>query len=81
MTNPQTPKTNSPKWHYIYFGLAFFNVLTLCISLYLTHIIAMTANVMESDVKSYQRHGLSGYIPKPFKHHDLAEELDKYLLS
>jgi hypothetical protein len=78
MTNPQTPTTKSPKWHYIYFGLAFFNVLTLFISLYLNHIIA---NQMESDVRSYQRHGLSAYIPKLFKPHDLAEKLDKYLLS
>ena len=47
---------------------------------YTKPIIAMTANVMESDVRSYRQHGFVGYIPKPFKPHDLAQELDKHLL-
>jgi CheY-like chemotaxis protein len=43
-------------------------------------IIAMTANVMEREVKSYLDKGLKGCIPKPFKSHDIAEALDPYLL-
>ena len=42
-------------------------------------IIAMTANVMDSDIENYKNIGFHDYIPKPFDLHHLVEVLDKYL--
>jgi len=46
---------------------------------YTKPIIAMTANVMESDVKNYYAKGMSEIIPKPFKGFDLITKLDRFL--
>ena len=46
---------------------------------YSSPIIAMTANVLEKDIKMYFEKGFKGYIPKPFKHYDLVSTLDKFL--
>ncbi|MBT4289492.1 MAG: response regulator [Deltaproteobacteria bacterium] len=43
-------------------------------------IIAMTANVMESDKLKCHEAGMGGYIPKPFKIENIVKELDKFFL-
>lgn len=40
-----------------------------------TKIIAMTANVMEEDVKTYFRIGINAYISKPFERNDLLNKM------
>lgn len=44
-------------------------------------IVALTANVMEEDVKSYSEAGMKECISKPFKLKDLVEVLDRVLLN
>jgi CheY-like chemotaxis protein/nitrogen-specific signal transduction histidine kinase len=40
-------------------------------------IVALTANVLEEDIQSYQAAGMKDCIPKPFKIHKIVEVLDK----
>jgi len=42
-------------------------------------IIAMTANIMTSDLENYKKHGMSDYIGKPFTSQELWSVLLKYL--
>jgi signal transduction histidine kinase/CheY-like chemotaxis protein len=44
-------------------------------------IIAMTANVMQQDIKSYLQAGMNDHIPKPFKKEELIFKLLKYSLA
>lgn len=46
-----------------------------------TPIIAMTANVMEEDIKKYMDQGMDGFIGKPFKADELKEIFNKYIES
>jgi len=43
-------------------------------------IIALTANVMDSDKLKCKEAGMCGYIPKPFKIENIVKELDKFFL-
>jgi PAS domain S-box-containing protein len=42
-------------------------------------IIAMTANVLDEDVKKYKKNGFVALVPKPFDLHELTDVLDNYL--
>ena len=44
-----------------------------------TPIIAMTANIMESDLENYRNHGMPYYLGKPFTSQELWRILLKYL--
>jgi HPt (histidine-containing phosphotransfer) domain-containing protein len=44
-----------------------------------TPIVAVTANIMSNDIELYKNSGMSDYIGKPFKAHDLWKCLMKYL--
>jgi CheY-like chemotaxis protein len=44
-----------------------------------TPIVAMTANVMVSELEIYKEHGISDCLGKPFSSHDLRQILLKYL--
>lgn len=46
-----------------------------------TPIIAMTANVMQHDVESYQQHGMRGVVPKPFRRDEMVAVLKEHLQS
>jgi signal transduction histidine kinase/ActR/RegA family two-component response regulator len=46
---------------------------------YKNPIIAMTANVMEDDIKEYLEAGLLDFIPKPFQLKDLVNVFDRFL--
>lgn len=45
-----------------------------------TPIVAMTANILDSDRKNCEGVGMVGFIAKPFLKEDLVAELDKWLL-
>ncbi len=42
-------------------------------------IIALTAATRPEDLKSYEDHGLDGFVPKPFRESQLIEEMAKHL--
>nr|WP_281362577.1 CHASE3 domain-containing protein [Marinifaba aquimaris] len=44
-------------------------------------IIALTANIMDSDIEKYQKTGFDNYLGKPFDMGPLYEEAVKYLLT
>lgn len=44
-----------------------------------TPIVALTANIMESDIENYKLHGISDCLGKPFKAQELWACLSKYL--
>ncbi|MDR2965795.1 MAG: response regulator [Treponema sp.] len=44
-----------------------------------TPIVAMTANIMASDLENYRKHGMPDYIGKPFTSQELWSVLLKYL--
>ena len=44
-----------------------------------TPIVAMTANIMASDLENYRKHGLPDYVGKPFTSQELWRVLLKYL--
>ncbi|MCL2081128.1 MAG: response regulator [Oscillospiraceae bacterium] len=46
-----------------------------------TPIVAMTANIMASDLENYRKHGMPDYVGKPFTSQELWRVLLKYLPS